>query len=124
MYRTWALKEKEFSTYLKQLNAIMVDSPFQGTKANKNHDDHNGLEIRSGEIYYRRQHGPRNSDCVRLSKRSMESLLFALFWGNFQLQDIGDLFIERNAERNSEVGKALEKYTQPAPSGDPEKTES
>ena len=70
---------EEFWRHLEVLNALM-DPHFQWaqTQAAKDHVDDFGEDIRSGELYYRRPTVGSFNTHSKLSRRSMERLLYAV----------------------------------------------
>ena len=79
----------EFQAHLHLLNALYhpTDS-WQATTARKDHVDLFGQPIRNGAVYYRKHVGPGWGDVVRLSRLSMDRLLYVLFGANLQGQEI------------------------------------
>lgn len=82
-------RSTEFQFYLRLFNALYHPSDlWQATTARKNHVDLFGQPIRNGAIHYRKHVGPGWGDVVRLSRPSMDRLLYVLFGANLQGQEI------------------------------------
>jgi hypothetical protein len=92
--------EEDFKKYLGRLNALTSEyTPWQDTKARKEHQDEFGDIIKEGDIYYKRSYGPSYSDVLKLSRRSIEIVIYCLFNGNFSLENIADKIKEARWER-------------------------
>ena len=72
------------------LNALYFDIydffVWRAIVARKEHEDEFGVVVKNGETYYKRQYGNAFDGVDKLSRQSMERLIFLLFDGNFQLQ--------------------------------------
>ena len=85
--------------------------PWSPTKARKHHVDEYGVEIKEGEIYYKREVGAGWGSAIKLAKTSMEAFLFSLFYGNQGLEVIADELIAREQKELSEaIYKLSESY--------------
>jgi hypothetical protein len=74
---------------LGRFNALFGGwNEWRPTSARKEHQDLFGEVICDGEIYYKRQMGPAWDDVIKLSRLSMERLLYAVFYGNSRLENI------------------------------------
>jgi len=82
--------DEQFSKLFAMLNALYFDSSdffvWRAVVARKEHEDEFGITVRSGEKYYKQEYGSAFDEVNKLSRQSMEHLLFLLFNGNFQLQ--------------------------------------
>ena len=89
--------EAEFKLYVDRLNALISHdySHWQSTEARKKHVDMHGVQIQEGEIYFKRQYGTAYDDVLKLSRLSMERLLFALFVSNYNLESFADKMIDQ-----------------------------
>jgi hypothetical protein len=86
---------EEFDDMLDKLNALNPSAfPWQRTKARKEHEDLFGETIRDGEIYIKRQVGAGWGDDIKLSRLSMERMLYALFPANPSLEGLAEEVIE------------------------------
>jgi hypothetical protein len=84
------LKEDKFDIYLKYLNHFTnIYFQWQPTNAIKEHIDEYGVKINIGDIYYKREHLKSHSDVLKLSKDSMDKLLYIMIEGNNQFQSYG-----------------------------------
>lgn len=79
----------EFQAHLRLLNALYhpTDS-WQVTTARKDHTDLFGQPIPNGAVYFRKHTGPGWGDVIRLSRLSMDHLLYLLFGVNPQGREI------------------------------------
>lgn len=81
--------DQEFFPIFSKLNALFPQtSPWEETKARKEHKDLFGEIIQPGEIYYKRQDGMAFDENTKLSRLSMERLLHALFGRNWGLNEL------------------------------------
>lgn len=99
--------DAEFNVDVKRLNALIRrdSSQWQYTQARKDHEDFFGVEIKIGESYFKRQYGAAYDDVLKLSRLSMERLLFAVFAGNSHLEYSSDQLLQK---QRAELRKALE----------------
>ena len=92
--------EEDFEKYLGRLNALTSEyTPWQHTKARKEHEDEFGDIIKEGEIYFKRSYGGGYDAVLKLSRRSMEILIDCVFNDNFFLESIADKIKEARWER-------------------------
>ena len=82
--------DEQFSRLFSMLNALYFDSSdffvWRAVVARKEHEDEFGVVVKNGETYYKRQYGNAFDGVDKLSRQSMERLIFLLFNGNFHLQ--------------------------------------
>jgi hypothetical protein len=71
-----------------------------------------GEVIRNGDVYYRRQVGAGWGDVVRLSRLSMERLIYAFFYTNPLLQKIAEEHYEIEFERLSQAHAKYSPFSQ------------
>ncbi len=96
--------DDELRKLLEKLNA-----PFSGfyqwefTKARKEHEDEFGDEIAVGEVYFKRKYGLAWDAVLKLSRDSMEKMLYCVFNGNFLLEDICEELVKEKKERLAEA---------------------
>ncbi len=95
--------EDEFREDFERLNAVTSEPLWQPTKARKEHEDLFGVRIASGEIYYKRRVGSAWDAAIRLSRQSIERLLYALLQANPLLQELADEIHEARLERLREM---------------------
>ena len=101
------LTEKKFEEYLIYLNHLSDEySPWQLTQAKKEHIDEYGIVITKGQIYYTKPCNKNFKKLLKLSKQSMDQLLFLVVEGNDKLRLIGKRFEEIRIET---LQKAIEK---------------
>ena len=103
--------EGELSEMFKKF-AVLSDrmQPWQETKARKEHVDLFGEKIYPGQYYFKRTLGPSFHNVVKLSQKSLDRVLFALFAGNTKLRHIAEYLQERQLE---EMREAFSKVTNP-----------
>lgn len=100
--------EEEFNKLLDCLMGVTNEyAQWSPTKANKEHDDFWGDTIKRGEIYYKRCYGRTYDDIIKLSERSMDKLLFAIFAGNPDLKILGEHINKERFERLHQAGSKL-----------------
>ena len=92
--------ENELRELVEKLNASYSDfAEWKFTKARKEHKDEVGDKIAEGEYYFKRQHGPAWDDVLKLSRDSMEKMLFCIFDGNFRLQRYCEDLVEEKRKK-------------------------
>jgi hypothetical protein len=64
--------------------------------------------IPTGEYYFKRKDGPAYTDVIKLSRLSMERFLFALFSGNFGLEQFTQ---QVNEQRPAELTAEHARYS-------------
>ena len=89
----------EVNKVLDTFNALFPGQPWKHTSARKEHVDLFGEVIKNGESYYRRHVGAGWGDVVRLSRLSMERLIYVFFHTNPLLREIAKEFYEIEFER-------------------------
>jgi hypothetical protein len=102
--------EDEASELVEQLNALGTPwQPWKWTRARKEHTDWFGDRIEPGQDYLRRSYGPGFDECVKLSPRSVDLFLSALFAGNTVLEILGGRAkVIRDRKQADEMREALE----------------
>jgi hypothetical protein len=94
----------EFEKALGRLNALTGGLFRWGeTEARKQHKDLFGDVIRLRDIYFKRQYGAAYDSIVRLSRSSMDKVLFAVLTCSEQLTQLGDRLLEQEHEQMREV---------------------
>jgi hypothetical protein len=88
---------------LHTFNSLFPNRPWKHTSARKAHVDLFGEVIRIGDVYYRRQVSAGWGDVVRLSRLSMERLIYVFFHTNPLLQKIAEEHYEIEFERLSQA---------------------
>ncbi len=96
--------DKVFNDYLRKLNALysMYDR-WEHTVARKDHDDEFGAHIKPREIYFKRQYGAAWDEVLKLSRRSMEMMIFWIFNGNFGLEESCQKVVDEERRYISEI---------------------
>jgi hypothetical protein len=95
---------EEFDDMLDKLNALNPSAfPWQRTKARKEHKDLFGETIRDDEVYFKRQVGAGWGDDIKLSRLSMERVLYALFSLNPGLERLAEEVIEARLKQRLEA---------------------
>lgn len=90
--------EDEFRKAYERLRSIAGGVwPWESPIAKKNHTDEFGSQIKCGDRYFRKPYGPSSESIMRFSRRSMESILFAVVATSPRIERLGDsaLKIER-----------------------------
>ena len=93
---------EEFRQAINRLNAL--GSEYLGWKftiARKNHKDEFGIDIKSGEEYLKQS---CSTDYLKLSKQSMENLLYCIFTFNQGLEELLDGIVKK---RENELIESL-----------------
>lgn len=92
------MDEAEFWTALKRLSALHGKwQAWEMPEANKEHEDAFGVTIKRGETYFRKQTGPGFASVVKLSRSSMEKLLYVFVATSPQVEAIADVLIQEQA---------------------------
>lgn len=92
--------DDELQAYVKLLNTLYYPSDeWRLVRARKDHDDLFGDQISEGEFYYKREYGAAWDDVIKVSRRSMDALMYCLFCGNLELERLTkDLERQRQEE--------------------------
>ena len=107
--------DEEFRVHLEALNGLHHElSQWQGTSATKDHVDEFGDTINSGDNYYSRPLGGSVSAVLKLSRRSMETLLDCLFSTNGPLLQYGH---QVKNQRFEQLRELVENRDPNSPSG-------
>src|SRR5437588_2526362 len=86
-----AYSDKQLDELVEQLNALFPrHSAWEHTRAAKAHEDHFGARISPGDMYFKRQAGAGYHEVVKLSRLSMDRLIFALRCGNPVYSDVAE----------------------------------
>lgn len=94
------MEDKDLHEKVKRLNALMPEyDPWRWTRARKEHQDLFGRKVQPYQYYFKRQSGPGWHEVIKLSRESMELLLYALFDGNPNLRQMADRINEIRLER-------------------------
>lgn len=81
--------EDQLVEKVELLNALL--NPYmqwQGVVARKDHEDLFGVTIKQYEVYFKRIHGQAYDDVIKISCESMDKIIYALFDGDFRLQEL------------------------------------
>ena len=107
--------DEQFSRLFAMLNALYFDTydffTWRDVVAQKEHKDEFGAVIGSGETYYKRKYGDSYDEVNKLSRKSMEHLLFLLFNGNFKLQKWCGQLVDEKERINKERLEKIKKET-------------
>jgi hypothetical protein len=102
----------EFDDMLDKLNALNPSAfPWQRTKARKEHKDLFEERIRDGEVYFKRQVGAAWGDDIKLSRLSMERMLYALFSLNPDLERLAEEVIEARLKERQEAHRRFSPFS-------------
>lgn len=82
-----------------RFNALFEPWRWNTPNARKNHEDEFGALIEGGEGYFSRDHGPAWGDQFKLSRRSMETILMIVLWGNGRGKAICEALQEQDMDR-------------------------
>lgn len=83
--------DNELFEQINRINALLgSENEFETTIAKKEYSDIFGVKILFGETYYKRQIDQGYGDIIRLSRATMERLLYAFFANNQQLTNLAD----------------------------------
>jgi hypothetical protein len=94
--------EKSFREDLQRLNALCGPVwHWEPTKARKEHTDNFDAPIRRGETYFKKTCGVGYGDDIKLSRTSMETVLFAVIGSNPFLQMAADRLVESEARERA-----------------------
>lgn len=119
--------DEEFHQMLGWLNALSPEwSGWRHVTARKEHEDLFGEAIGRSEVYFQRQIGVAWGDSLKLSRLSMERLLYAVFAGNQLLADlareVGDIrqeALRETVQRCSPLSTILGRKDRESEEGDP-----
>lgn len=101
--------EQDFKDKLEKLNAFMDPLvQWEPTKARKEHIDEFNRTINIGETYYKRKYAFNFNHITKLSRKSMDSLLFMMFEGNPHLEYMAeDAIKEMTKYKKKAVNKLI-----------------
>ncbi len=92
--------DKQLHELVEKLNAIGSSfNEWRWTKARKQHDDEFNDIIEADQFYFKKQYGCGYDEVLKLSRASMEMLLFCLFNGNFAFERMCERWVEENKKR-------------------------
>jgi hypothetical protein len=92
--------DEELAKMVRKLNALTSRwSPWQRTQARKEHEDLFEETIQPNEVYFKRRVGSAWGDDIKLSRLSMERLLFVLFDANPSLEKLAEQIGKERLER-------------------------
>lgn len=98
--------DDELTKMVEKLNTINHPySQWKWTSARKDHKDEFGKQVKGGEEYFTRETGP--FDRLKLSRDSMDILIYVLFNDNSGLHNLTDGLLEKERERMHEVMNKL-----------------
>ena len=101
--------DNELRELVEKLNALYSDFyQWRFTTARKKHQDEFGDEIAEGEVYFKREYGSAWDEVLKLSRGSMEKMLYCVFNGNFRLEKICEELVK---EKRKRLIEAHEKYS-------------
>ena len=102
-YRIQIYDDDEFRKLVEKLNALYPAlDRWKFTTARKAHEDEFGDSIQEGATYFKRQYDVAWDAVLKLSRNSMEMLLFCIFNGNFQLQKHCEELVKEEREKLAE----------------------
>ena len=91
--------DEEFGKMVEELNSFNRNFKWRATQARKEHEDLFGDIINEHQIYFKRE-GLAYHDVIKLSRCSMELLLYAVFHNNFFLHTLSEEIIKLDMEEN------------------------
>jgi hypothetical protein len=92
---------------LQRLNALTPVWQWCSTGARKDHEDIFGVEIKRGEIYFKKQVGPAFGSVEKLSRVSMEKLLYLFVDQMPMVERIADQQIAAQEKEFREIANKL-----------------
>lgn len=105
--------DKEFSDYLRLLNAFFDPWRWQETKANKDHDDEFGDKVIAGDFYYKRDCGQGWDERLKLSKRSMDTFILLIFHNNPLSNQMGNELLEHRFDKLRKATESMPEIMNP-----------
>ncbi len=100
--------EEELGKKIDLLNALSSQYfPWQYTTARKDHEDLFGVVIKERQAYFKRQCGQAWDDVIKMSRNSMDKFIYALFNGDFYLQELAKYLQNKKLEERREAFKKL-----------------
>lgn len=106
--------EAEFRAAFKRLTALQGQWPaWEAPEARKEHEDAFGVTIKRGETYFKKQVGSPFADPVKLSRSSMEKLLYIFVATSPQMEAMADLLIQ---EQEAHLRAVMERVSRKLPS--------
>jgi len=81
--------ENQFAEKIELLNTLL--NPYmqwQSVVARKDHKDLFGVTIKQYEVYFKRIHGQAYGDVIKISRESMDKIVYVLLDGDFRLQEL------------------------------------
>ena len=116
------LDDKKFIELFSRFDALFHDwGRWKAVKARKDHMDVFGEPIQTGETYFKRDYGASWDATIKLSRKSLELVMFVMFAGNLILEQVADKFIEARLEYMREQMAKLPDL--PIIMGDPSRSE-
>lgn len=92
--------EAAFWEAFERLNALSRPyREWETPTARKTHEDLFGIIVESGETYFKKQYGAAWGSDVKLSRKSMEKLFYAVVGTSPQMEQIADTLIENRRKR-------------------------
>lgn len=93
--------DEELSKRVNWLNALYFSDWYlwRLTRANKEHNDEFDNKVNEGEYYYKRENGPAFDDIQKLSRASMEKMIYVIFDGNPALEKFCEQIVEEKEQK-------------------------
>ena len=99
--------DTELFEHLKRINSLLgAKDEFKQTTAKKKQTDIFGIKISYGETYYKRNISQAYGIDIKLSRATIERLLYAFFENNIRLKKLADKLYE------NEIQELLNKLNQ------------
>jgi len=103
-----SLTDEQFNKYFSYLQVMSDDyTQWSTSKARKEHIDSFGIKIEKNEVYYKRQLRQSFSSVIKLSKKSMQNILFMLVEDNILLQNIGEDLLKHRKKLLEEATSSI-----------------
>ena len=116
------LDDEKFVELFSRFDALFHDwGNWGAVKARKDQTDLFGESIQTGETYYKRDYGASWDATIKLSRKSLELVMFAMFAGNLILEQVADKFVEARLDYKREQMAKLPDL--PIIVGDPSRSE-
>jgi hypothetical protein len=94
----YMLTTEDFAEALKRLNALSGPAwHWQRTEAITDHIDEFGDQIKKGDAYYKRSHGGAFDATLKMSRGSMDKLLYAVIFTCPNAEAAADIMLEEAA---------------------------
>lgn len=91
--------EEQFKIAFDLFRELSPGVPWKATRASKDHVDDFGDKIKRGEVHYTRYYPPAFHNVERLSRKSMEAVLYVLFRNNLEIKTFAEALREHRLDK-------------------------